>query len=510
MRDPMRREVHPQGCVVPPKPSDDRSFRCRMDRCPRIGPNCLFSIKLPGVSHRRGSTSDSSSAPGLRRPEGPGRRHLGQVLLFRRVAQRLAPRGLTSLSGRPGGPGAGHRPPSSHCSRESPGRSRPGERPPRRAGAGAGLKPASWWAEEPAGGDRCRGRSRAGGAVSTPNEAGMPDAAVKTGFFRIPLDQLKADTILGFDLYIQHGSQEPVLFRARRLSFTEEHRARLERSGSEALLVPEAQRPDYEAYVQEHSAAPAAPPLRPREEIQKELAAVTDPKRPLRRRCRIVLDTSRELLQHAFIDPSVPGLPESMHDLAKSTGHLLLAERDALRRLVSMFRLDYETISHSTNTAVYTVALARAGGIEDPVQLAAIGRAALVHDIGMAAAGEERPPGAPDALRDHPEAGARILEEAGWNDGLCLEVCRAHHERYDGSGYPRGLKGGIIHPVARMVAIADTYDELTSARPGWVPLTGFQALWKMSREMSGRFDPGYLELFIRMLLGEEGRAHRPR
>lgn len=336
----------------------------------------------------------------------------------------------------------------------------------------------------------------------------MPDAAVRTGFFRIPLEQLRENTVLGFDLYIQHPGQEPVLFRARDLPFTDDHRCRLAESGSTALLVPDEQRAAYENYIGQEERPPERPAGVPVDEIERRLDTALDRTRPLARRCRVVLDTSCELVQHAFADPVTPGLPQSLHSLAKTTGRLLLAEDEALARLIAMFRLDSDAITHSTNTAVFTVGLAQAAGVDDPDELGAIGRAALVHDIGRAAAASGDGTVAVDRsleeTREHPDKGAEILEQAGWDDLLCLEVCRSHHERFDGSGFPRGLEGEKIHPVARMVAIADVYDQLTSAGPGRPPHSGFQALWKMSQEMRGQFDPRLLELFIRMLLA--GRA----
>ena len=131
-----------------------------------------------------------------------------------------------------------------------------------------------------------------------------------------------------------------------------------------------------------------------------------------------------------------------------------------------------------------------------------IGMAGLLHDIGKMAVPEAilDKPGALDdaewiAIRGHPEAGHQILSGSADIDALALDVCLHHHERIDGRGYPFGKKADEISIYARMGAICDVYDAVTSHRPykdGWSPN---EALAKML-EWEGHFDPDLLEAFI--------------
>jgi len=106
-----------------------------------------------------------------------------------------------------------------------------------------------------------------------------------------------------------------------------------------------------------------------------------------------------------------------------------------------------------------------------------------------------------DAIREHPENGERMLAPFVRNPKV-LAVVRSHHERWDGGGYPDGLAGNRIPLFARMIAIADTFDAMTSARsyrPAVLPDQAFEVL----RAESGRqFDPTLIAAFLSTMTGE--------
>ncbi len=141
-----------------------------------------------------------------------------------------------------------------------------------------------------------------------------------------------------------------------------------------------------------------------------------------------------------------------------------------------------------------------------PEQVALIGRAAALHDIGKISVPERilLKPGALtfdefEVMKTHAEAGARLLQ-----GGHCEVVSMAqtialtHHERWDGSGYPHGLRGEEIPLVGRIVALADVFDALTHERP-------YKAAWSCERardeikQQRGRhFDPAVVDAFLRL------------
>ena len=102
-------------------------------------------------------------------------------------------------------------------------------------------------------------------------------------------------------------------------------------------------------------------------------------------------------------------------------------------------------------------------------------------------------------VRSHPELGHRILVRGGNASEVSLDVCLHHHEKMDGSGYPEGLSGKQISLHARMGAICDVYDAITSNRPykaGWDPA---ESMRKMGEWCGGHFDPVLFQAFAKSL-----------
>ena len=129
--------------------------------------------------------------------------------------------------------------------------------------------------------------------------------------------------------------------------------------------------------------------------------------------------------------------------------------------------------------------------------------AALLHDIGKIGISDGilRKPGALKAeewepIYSHPKLGVAILKHVNTLAG-CLPAVQHHHERYDGSGYPSGLKGENIPFDARILAVADSYDAMTSPRPYRLSaLTHEQAMEELRRGAGTQFDPKIVEVFI--------------
>jgi len=135
--------------------------------------------------------------------------------------------------------------------------------------------------------------------------------------------------------------------------------------------------------------------------------------------------------------------------------------------------------------------------------------AAYLHDIGKIKVPDEilnKGEGLTDPewveMKRHPEYGAEILAEKDFL-GAAGEIVRAHHERYDGSGYPHGLKGDGISIGARIVAVVDTYDAITSTRPYQKAQAKREAIGELREHAGTQFDPDVVEAFIQVV-GENG------
>ena len=155
---------------------------------------------------------------------------------------------------------------------------------------------------------------------------------------------------------------------------------------------------------------------------------------------------------------------------------------------------------HGHRVAAQSRLLARRLGLEE-CQVAAIGHAARVHDIGKIVVSPEileKPgeltPGEYTEVKRHAAFGARLVGAVG--DPELTAIVRHHHERLDGSGYPDGLCGTAIPIGARVVAVCDTYDALTSCRPYREALAPVAALRLLQDEAGGLFDPAVVAAFV--------------
>ena len=165
---------------------------------------------------------------------------------------------------------------------------------------------------------------------------------------------------------------------------------------------------------------------------------------------------------------------------------------------------DKETQEHTRRATEMVIELAKRFGIKDK-ELVNIRRGALLHDIGKIAIPDHilfKPdklsPEEWEIMRKHPVSAFELLSPITFlQDWIDIPYC--HHEHWDGSGYPRGLKGEEIPLAARIFTIIDVWDALSADRPyrrAWEP----QRIWEYIRAESGRlFDPRVVDLFCEML-----------
>lgn len=176
----------------------------------------------------------------------------------------------------------------------------------------------------------------------------------------------------------------------------------------------------------------------------------------------------------------------------------------ALIGLTRIKSTDSYTFLHSIAVSALMVRFGRHLGMDEG-ELHLIGMAGLVHDVGKVAIPSSillKPSGLTEAemdlIRTHPEEGCRILSAHPDMPELVLDVCRHHHERLDGTGYPDGLADEEISHHARIAAICDIYDAVTSVRPYRKAWHADEALSRMF-QWRGHLDPALLAEFARCL-----------
>src|SRR5881398_3932776 len=203
--------------------------------------------------------------------------------------------------------------------------------------------------------------------------------------------------------------------------------------------------------------------------------------------------TNMELLVEARTEQ----LRKAMGNLERSYDITLEALGDALDLK------DAETEGHSKRVTAFTIAIARALGLSsDEIRVIALG--AFLHDIGKMAIPDNilRKPDklTPDEvtiMREHCFHGYQILKKIPFL-AEAAEIVYSHQERFDGTGYPRGLKGEQIPLGARMFAVADTLDAITSDRPYRAAQPTRAALAEIQRWAGRQFDPEVVKMFLSM------------
>jgi len=206
------------------------------------------------------------------------------------------------------------------------------------------------------------------------------------------------------------------------------------------------------------------------------------------------------MLQEARMGNSVsakdvaPIVDEISQSIARNSNAMLTVTR--------MKSKDDYTYLHSVAVCALMIALGKQINYQGDFH--SLGMAGLLHDVGKMAIPDEilnKPgkltDGEFDIVKNHPFSGWEILKNSDDVDEIALDVCLHHHERVDGNGYPDKLSGDKLSLVARMAAVCDVYDAITSNRcykAGWAPA---DALKKMAEWKDGHFDEKIFQAFVK-------------
>lgn len=223
------------------------------------------------------------------------------------------------------------------------------------------------------------------------------------------------------------------------------------------------------------------------------------------RRAAQICERSREAVASMFSEARMGQNinTEQAQQVVTEITESVLRHPNALLSIARVKQADEYTYMHSVAVCALMIALARQLEFTDD-QVQEAGMAGLLHDVGKMAIDDAilNKPGSLsddefDQIKRHPEFGVRYLQKGTEPiSRAVLEACYSHHEKIDGSGYPRGLRQEQISLLSRMAAVCDVYDALTSDRPykqGWGPAVTVQrmAQWK------GHFDPRVFQAFVR-------------
>ncbi|WP_051001567.1 HD-GYP domain-containing protein [Thermosipho africanus] len=199
-------------------------------------------------------------------------------------------------------------------------------------------------------------------------------------------------------------------------------------------------------------------------------------------------------------------LEETMAELEETNAELVEKNLQIISALAEAVEIkDSVTGNHSKNVMNLSIELAKELDVSDPAELEAIKYGAILHDIGKIGIPEHilNKPGKLDdkefeIMKKHTIFGEKIIKTIpGWD--LVADVIRHHHENWDGSGYPDGLKDGEISLRAQIVAIVDVFVALTEDRPYRNGLSVEKAIEIMKEMVGSKFSPELFEKFVIVL-----------
>jgi HD-GYP domain-containing protein (c-di-GMP phosphodiesterase class II) len=185
---------------------------------------------------------------------------------------------------------------------------------------------------------------------------------------------------------------------------------------------------------------------------------------------------------------------------------LVLQNEATLDSIMKIAAHDYYTHTHSINVSIYSLSLSKFLGLKDK-DLEDMGMSSMMHDLGKSKVDWDiinKNGKLTDTefirMKKHPKSGYDIAVSMGVTDKRILSGIRSHHEKLDGTGYPDGLKDKKISLFARIIAVCDVFDALTTKRSYKAAMTSFEAISLMKKDMQGHLDMRLVDALIKMCM----------
>jgi HD-GYP domain-containing protein (c-di-GMP phosphodiesterase class II) len=306
-------------------------------------------------------------------------------------------------------------------------------------------------------------------------------------YLPIAVETLSGDQDADFDLFFHAQRGKPLLFRSRSVPLVDADLQRLFDSGVKTLLIGYSDRSAYEEHL--HAQVDSGG--------QQSLSG----------KYALLTGSARSVFESALRGDSLAGMVGAAEQFGSQLADMFDEGQPILREMFDLMLHDYSTFTHSANVATYCVSIAQSWGNSARADLAQIAAGSLLHDIGKRGI-PRRVLNAPrkltaierEAIQRHPQIG---FEELSTDPALSwgqLMIVYQHHERIDGGGYPVGIVDDEIHPWAKICAVADVFDALTSNRPYHAAISAAQACDFLERRVETSFDPEIVRCLTTMML----------
>lgn len=299
---------------------------------------------------------------------------------------------------------------------------------------------------------------------------------------KIRLNSIHPSAPVPFDIFVQIGQRHVHYLRSGD-QLAAEKIENFERRAPDAFFIYATERGNYQRYVRERM-------------VSDEL--------PTREKAIILRESSMSIVEELFENPDVSrALHESKEVISQFVG-FMDQDPDAMAHLIGLSSHDFYTYNHSLDVGIYSLGLGKVAGYKDS-ELHELGQGALFHDVGKRHVNVDIicKAGPLDEvewaqMQKHPQFGLMILNNYSVSDAI-KACCFEHHESFLGNGYPQQLVGDEIHPMARIVAITDTYDALTTKRSYNNPMMPTDALNFMKEKLGSRYDQNLLRAMYEIM-----------
>ena len=222
----------------------------------------------------------------------------------------------------------------------------------------------------------------------------------------------------------------------------------------------------------------------------------------------VFYDDVAESINKLFNNPhSIKNMKE-VENVVEDLVTTILKDDFTVSSFVSILSNHYHTHTHSLNVSVYAVCLGRHMGMAKD-RLEDLATAALLHDLGKSKISNAillkeaaLTPKEFEEIKKHPLYGWALIKRLGVYQQHILDGVKYHHEKIDGTGYPDGLKGDNIPAFARIIAVCDVFDAVTTKRSYKDSISTFETLLSMKKEMRSHLDGMIVDHFIQIFREE--------
>lgn len=240
---------------------------------------------------------------------------------------------------------------------------------------------------------------------------------------------------------------------------------------------------------------------------QKIDSFIMDPCVDLQQKATLMYDSAMQSIKQVYrgiLPKTITDVEKNANDLVK----LILSDGNVIDNLKLINTSDHFTYQHSVRVGIYATALTLKlfGSRLTEKEVSKLATGFFLHDIGMTDVPMdilEKNTGLTssewDLVQKHPVKGRDRLVKTGSMSYEAISIILYHHERHDGKGYPYKLSGDDIPAYAKICAMADAFESLTACRPYRDPLSPYDALQIMFREMAREFDPVLFASFVKLL-----------